>query len=197
MGLAERTITMNDGQPLNGEQLSALVTAVAQSRDKGAFAQLFDYFAPRLKAFMMKKGADPATAEDLVQETMIAIWNKAPLYVAGRGAVSTWVFTIARNQRIDRLRRENNHHYADIDDYDEPSGDPGSDQVLIDFEAGQHVRAALAELPEEQMEVIRLAYIDDLAQSEIAARLRLPLGTVKSRMRLAYGRLRQKLEYLA
>ena len=197
MGLAGRTIAMNDSHALSGEQLSALVTAVAKSRDRGAFARLFAHFAPRLKAFMMKKGADPATAEDLVQETMIAIWNKAPLYVEGRGAVSTWVFTIARNQRIDRLRRENNHHYADIDDYDEPSGDPGSDQVLMDFEASEHLRAALAELPQEQLEVIRLAYIDDLAQSEIASRLRLPLGTVKSRMRLAYGRLRQKLEVLA
>lgn len=197
MGLAERTIAMNDSQALSGEQLSELVTAVAQTRDRGAFARLFAYFAPRLKAFMMKKGADPATAEDLVQETMIAIWNKAPLYAEGRGAVSTWVFTIARNQRIDRLRRENNHHYADIDDYDGPSGEPGSDDVLIGREAGDRLREALEELPAEQMEVIRLAYIDDLAQSEIAARLRLPLGTVKSRMRLAYGRLRQRLEYLA
>ena len=185
---------MNDRQTLTGEELGALVAAVAQSRDRAAFARLFAYFAPRLKAFMMKKGADPATAEDLVQETMIAIWNKAPLYVEGRGAVSTWVFTIARNLRIDRLRRENNHHYADIDDYDEPSDDPGSDELLMDRQAGDRLREALAELPEEQMEVIRLAYVDDLAQSEIASRLRLPLGTVKSRMRLAYGRLRQKLE---
>jgi RNA polymerase sigma-70 factor, ECF subfamily len=188
---------MNDGQTVTGDELSALVIAVAQSRDRSAFARLFAYFAPRLKAFMMKKGADPATAEDLVQETMIAIWNKAPLYVEGRGAVSTWVFTIARNQRIDRLRRENNHHYADIDDYDEPSDEPGSDELLMDRQAGDRLREALAELPEEQMEVIRLAYIDDLAQSEIASRLRLPLGTVKSRMRLAYGRLRQRLEVMA
>lgn len=188
---------MNTGQALDGERLKQLVSAVAKTRDRQAFAELFAHFAPRLKAFMMKKGADAATAEDLVQETMVAVWNKAPLYEPSRGAVSTWVFRIARNQRIDRLRRETHHHYADIDDYDEPSDEPASDEMLIDREADDLLEAAIAELPAEQMEVIKLAYIDDFAQSEIARRLGLPLGTVKSRMRLAYARLRRELERLA
>lgn len=188
---------MTAGGTPDANELRDLMTAVAERRDRAAFARLFRHFGPRLKAFMMKKGADAATAEDLVQETMIAVWSKAPLYARSRGSVSTWVFTIARNRRIDRLRRESNHHYADIDDFDLPSDEPASDKVLIEREAGEHLHAAMEDLPAEQMEVIRLAFIDDLAQSEIASRLRLPLGTVKSRMRLAYGRLRQKLEYLA
>ncbi len=173
-----------------------LLALVAASKDREAFATLFDHFAPRVKSFMMRKGASAEQAEDLVQETMIAVWSKAALYVADRGSVATWVFTIARNLRIDRLRREKPNQFTDLDDYDAPSDEPGQDEALHRLQEDSAVAQALAQIPHEQRELLILSYVEDLPQSEIAARLQIPLGTVKSRMRLAYRRLKKLLETL-
>lgn len=173
-----------------------LLSSVAQSLDRSAFGELFDIFAPRLKSFMVRKGASQELAEDLVQETMILVWTKAGMYNPEKGAVSTWVFTIARNLWIDRNRRSSLMPLAEIGDYDAPSGEPGSDEVLTRKQEARLVAQALADIPAEQKEPLMLSFIDDLPQSEIALRLNLPLGTVKSRMRLAYGRLRKSLETL-
>ncbi len=173
-----------------------LLARVAASKDRAAFAELFDHFAPRVKSFMMRKGTTSEQAEDLVQETMIAVWSKAALYVAERGSVSTWIFTIARNQRIDRLRRERSNQYTDIDDYDAVSNDPSQDDALGRIQEDSAVAKALAQIPAEQRELLILSYVEDLPQSEIAARLQIPLGTVKSRMRLAYRRMKKMLENL-
>lgn len=174
-----------------------LLARVAATKDRAAFAALFDHFAPRVKSFMMRKGATAEQAEDLVQETMIAVWSKAALYVAERGSVSTWIFTIARNLRIDRLRRERANQFTDLDDYDAPSDDPGQDEALRRVQEDSAVAQALAKIPPEQRELLMLSYVEDLPQSEIAARLQIPLGTVKSRMRLAYRRLKKLLETLS
>jgi RNA polymerase sigma-70 factor, ECF subfamily len=173
---------------------SDLLTRVAQQKDRAAFAALFDSYAPRVKSFMMRKGATSEQAEDLVQETMIAVWSKAQMYVADRGSVTTWIFTIARNLRIDRLRREKTSLYSDIDDYDAESLDVQQDDALSRLQEDGYVAKALAQIPEEQRELLILSYVEDLPQSEIAARLQIPLGTVKSRMRLAYRRMRKLLE---
>jgi RNA polymerase sigma-70 factor, ECF subfamily len=173
-----------------------LLQSVAKNLDREAFAGLFDAFAPRLKSFMIRKGASPELAEDLVQETMISVWRKAGLYDPTKGSVLTWVFTIARNLRIDRIRKESSMPLAELGDYDAPSDDLGSDDVLSRKQESQQVARALAEIPIEQKQVIMLAFVDDISQSEIAERLNLPLGTVKSRMRLAYARLRKSLETL-
>jgi len=175
---------------------AALLERVAAAKDREAFAALFDHFAPRVKSFMMRKGASSEQAEDLVQETMIAVWSKAALYVAARGSVTTWIFTIARNLRIDRLRRERANQFTDLDDYDAPSDDPGQDEALRRLQEDGAVARALAQIPSEQRELLLLSYVEDLPQSEIAARLQIPLGTVKSRMRLAYRRLKKMLETL-
>ena len=156
--------------------------------------RIFDYFAPRLKSFMMRKGASAELAEDLVQETMIAVWLKAALYSPERGAVSTWVFTIARNLRIDRLRRESSAHFTDLEGFDAPSEDMAHDEALNRSQEDAHVARALAQIPAEQRELLILSYVEDVPQSMIAERLKLPLGTVKSRMRLAYRRMRKLLE---
>lgn len=169
---------------------------VAASKDRQAFAELFDHFAPRVKSFMMRKGASAEQAEDLVQETMIAVWSKAALYAADRGSVATWIFTIARNLRIDRLRRERANQFTDLDDYDAPSDDPGQDETLRRVQEDGAVARALAQIPAEQRELLLLSYVEDMPQSEIATRLQIPLGTVKSRMRLAYRRLKKLLETL-
>ncbi len=171
-----------------------LLTRIAEKRDRAAFAKLFDAYAPRVKSFMMRKGATAEQAEDLVQETMIAVWSKAQMYVADRGSVTTWIFTIARNLRIDRLRREKTSLYTDIDDYDAESNEPQQDDALGRLQEDGYVAKALAQIPEEQRALLILSYVEDLPQSEIATRLQIPLGTVKSRMRLAYRRMRKLLE---
>lgn len=171
-----------------------LLQRIAVSRDRAAFAQLFDSYAPRVKSFMMRKGANPDQAEDLVQETMITVWSKAGLYASDRGGVSTWIFTIARNLRIDRLRREKSNMFTDLDDYDAESLDVAQDDAMGRNQEDAQVARALAQIPAEQRELLILSYVEDLPQSEIAIRLQIPLGTVKSRMRLAYNRMRKLLE---
>jgi RNA polymerase sigma-70 factor, ECF subfamily len=182
--------------PSRNDAYSALLTRVAQSRDRAAFSQLFDHFAPRVKSFMMRKGSTADQAEDLVQETLIAVWNKAAMFSTDRGSVSTWIFTIARNLRIDRLRRERSQLYTDLEDFDAPDLRDGADEALGRLQEDNHVAMALAQIPEEQRQLLILSYVEDVAQSEIASRLNIPLGTVKSRMRLGYQRMRKILEQM-
>jgi RNA polymerase sigma-70 factor (ECF subfamily) len=177
-------------------RMASLIVRIAERQDKAAFAALFRHYAPRVKSFMVRKGASFEQADDLAQETLLAVWNKAHLYAPEKGSVTTWVYTIARNLRIDRLRRESSVHFTEIDGYDEASDDPGSDVQLNRSQEDARVAASLAELPAEQAQILVMSYVEDMPQSEIAERLKLPLGTVKSRMRLAYRKLRRSLEDL-
>ena len=172
----------------------SLITRVAQNRDRQAFAQLFDHFAPRLKSFMMRKNTSAELAEDLVQEAMIAVWTKAAMYEPSKGSVTTWVFTIARNLRIDRIRRDVHMPTTELGDYDEPSDAPEGEELLGRKQEDGLVARALQSIPEEQRRILVLSFVEEIPQSEIATRLSIPLGTVKSRMRLAYGHLRRILE---
>lgn len=171
-----------------------LMTKVARHQDWVAFQELFVFFGPRVKAMMLKAGADNALAEDLVQETMTKVWRKAGLYAPNRGGVSTWVFTIARNVRIDRVRKASSRAYEDIDDVDLAADEPTGEDHVQHAQLTASIAEAVEQLPEEQRQVIELAFMEDLPQSKIAEQLSLPLGTVKSRLRLAYGKLKQKLE---
>ena len=167
-------------------------------RDAEAFRTLFNVYGPRVKAYMMRQGADAQIAEDLAQETMLMVWRKASLYSGGRGSAATWIFTIARNLRIDRLRRELPFQaLPDSNDAEPADGDAPPDEIVSQRERQARVQAVLASLPADQREIVVLAYIDGLSQSEISRRIGVPLGTVKSRMRLAYGRIRQALGDLA
>ena len=172
----------------------SLITRVAQNRDRQAFAQLFDHFAPRLKSFIMRKNTSAELAEDLVQEAMISVWTKAALYEASKGSVTTWVFTIARNLRIDRIRRDVHMPTTELGDYDEPSEAPEGEELLGRKQEDGLVARALQGIPEEQRQILVLSFVEEMPQSEIAEKLSIPLGTVKSRMRLAYGHLRRILE---
>jgi RNA polymerase sigma-70 factor (ECF subfamily) len=189
-------LTNNHQTDPTGEDLVArrLVQAIAKNLDREAFATLFDGFAPRVKSFMIRKGATPELAEDLVQETMIKVWTKAGMYDPAKGTVLAWVFTIARNLRIDRIRKESSRPLAELGDYDAPSDAPGSDEILVRSDEARYVARALAAIAPAQKEILMLSFVDDVPQSEIARRLNLPLGTVKSRMRLAYHHLRKTLE---
>jgi RNA polymerase sigma-70 factor (ECF subfamily) len=176
--------------------MADLLQRVAQSGDVEAFRRLFESYAPRVKAYMMRQGADAAAAEELAQETLLTVWRKAGLYSAEKGSPTTWIFTIARNLRIDRLRKEVAWQPMP-DDHEEQADDgPGPEDILSERERSERVRAALGVLPEEQSEVVVLAFLEGLSQSEIAARLGVPLGTVKSRMRLAYQKFRDALDDL-
>lgn len=157
---------------------------------------LFQTYAPRVKSYMMRQGADPNTAEELAQETLLTVWRKAGLYSGEKGSATTWIFTIARNLRIDRLRREVAWQPLPDDIEEEASADPAPDELVSERERRDRVQSALAGLPADQAEVVTLAYVEGLSHSEIAERLGLPLGTVKSRMRLAYQKIRGELEGL-
>lgn len=173
-----------------------LLARIAGQQDRQALAELFRLLAPRLKSMMLKLGADTALAEDLVQETLLAVWRKAHLYSPERGAPVTWIFTIARNLRIDQLRRLSNKPYEDLDGIDATDDAPTGMQVVEQQQVVTRVKSALEELPEDQREVVRLSFLNDMTHADISAALGIPLGTVKSRLRLAYGRLRPVLEDL-
>jgi RNA polymerase sigma-70 factor (ECF subfamily) len=176
--------------------MADLLQRIAERADPAAFRELYEAYGPRVKAYMMRQGADAGTAEDLAQETLLTVWRKAALYAGDRGSMTTWVFAIARNLRIDRLRREVPWQELPEGRLTEASSEPLPDEAMAEKERQERVQAALAELPPEQKDVVILAYLEGLSHSEIAERLGLPLGTVKSRMRIAYQKIRQTLESL-
>lgn len=178
---------------LSNEELCRLVEAIAARRDRDAFAQLFKYFAPRLKGFGLRRGTDLASCEELAQETMLTVWRKAETFDPARATVSTWIFTIVRNKRIDLFRREG-FPDAELSEAAERVDEaPGADEQLTRVQANDALRVALKVLPEEQLQVLQKAFFEDKSHSAIAEELGLPLGTVKSRIRLALGRLRGAL----
>lgn len=178
---------------LTNEELCGLVEDVASRRDRDAFARLFKHFAPRLKGFGLRRGTDAASSEELAQETLLTVWRKAETFDPTRATVSTWIFTIVRNKRIDLFRREG-HPEADLAEAGETAYEgPAADDEFDRVRSSEAVRAALAVLPAEQMEVLQKAFFEDKSHSVIAAELGLPLGTVKSRIRLALARLRGAL----
>jgi RNA polymerase sigma-70 factor (ECF subfamily) len=174
-----------------------LIAAIGQRRDRAAFAALFGAFAPRVKAWMLQAGTSPALAEELAQETMLVVWQKAALFDPARAAPGTWIFTIARNQRIDRLRRERHPSVLLEEAAEEPDTAPLADHVLGAMQDQTRIQAAMHTLPFEQQQVIRKAFFEDKAHGDIEKELGIPLGTVKSRLRLAMNRLRSALGDLA
>ncbi|MFG1279614.1 sigma-70 family RNA polymerase sigma factor [Xanthobacter autotrophicus] len=176
--------------------MSALVVAIARSGDREAFALLFRHFAPRVKAFLMRSGLAANTAEELAQETLLTVWRKASYFDPTRAAASTWIFTIARNLSIDMKRRERNMGTVDLDAVDEEADETSGETILMSAEREARVRAALAKLSEEQATIVRLSFFQEKPHSQIAQELGIPLGTAKSRVRLALSRLRTLLEDL-
>jgi RNA polymerase sigma factor (sigma-70 family) len=176
------------------EDMAELAARVARDRDRAAFAELFDHFAPRINAYLQRLGADSGTAEELTQDVMTTLWRKAALFDPGKSSLATWLYRVARNRRIDGLRRDR----YDTLDASEPALQPAaSPDPLVSLDMArreERVRAALEDLPPEQLALVRLAFFEALSHSEIAARTGLPLGTVKSRLRLAFSRLRRVLE---
>ncbi|MEY8838455.1 sigma-70 family RNA polymerase sigma factor [Cribrihabitans sp. XS_ASV171] len=167
------------------------VLRIRDAQDQEAFAELFRHFAPRVKAFLIRSGSDPALAEECAQEVMATLWHKAHLFDPGRASVATWVFTIARNRRIDLIRRQRRPEPEDLPWGPEAEPEP-AEVVSLKQETAQ-LRNAMSALPKAQRELIEKAYFGDLSHREIAAQTGLPLGTIKSRIRLALDRLRHAM----
>ncbi len=180
--------------PRGPSSLEDLILAVGARQDRAAFGALFSHFAPRVKAYLARTGSDQATADELTQEVMLLVWRKAERFDPRQATASTWIFTIARNKRIDRFRRE---RQADIDFEDPifiPEPETPPDRSLELAQQARTIAAAVQALPEEQAALLKMAFYDGKSHSVIAAEIGLPLGTVKSRLRLALGRLRGRIE---
>ena len=173
------------------EDWGALILRVRDAQDKAAFAALFQHFAPRIKGFLMKSGASAHLAEECAQDVMATLWQKAHLFDPTRASAATWIFTIARNRRIDALRKSRRPEPEDLPWG--PEAEPDQQEALELAQDSERLGEALALLPEKQRELIERAYFGDLSHSEIAAETGLPLGTIKSRIRLALERLRHKM----
>jgi RNA polymerase sigma-70 factor (ECF subfamily) len=170
------------------------IVAVAQ-KDRAAFAAVFEHFAPRVKTMLLRAGLPDPRAEEIAQDTMLAVWNKAHLFDPNGAGPSAWIYAIARNLRIDALRREQRARRIEGEAVRQPEAEqPLPDARLVASQADDKVRIGLASLSSEQLEVVALSFFDNKPHPEIALALGIPLGTVKSRLRLAMKRLRTLLE---
>lgn len=177
---------------LSNQDDMQLLAAIAQ-RDRSAFAELFGRYAVRVKAFMMRAGTAEDDADEIAQEVLVTVWRKAHQFDPRKAAVSTWIFTIARNRRIDMIRRRTRPEPDPEDPLFQPDPEPGGLQALSATQVSVRVQECIAGLPEDQRAVLRAAFYDGLSHAEIAAHLDLPLGTVKSRIRLAFRAMRAEL----
>lgn len=180
---------------LSPEEAADLIEAIAARQDRAAFAALFRHFAPRVKAFLMRGGADADAAQEVAQEALIVVWRKAASFDRSRASAATWIYTIARNKRIDLLRRAGKPAIETEDwlTVFAPADDDADKSIL----AGQtytRMQELLRSLSADQLVVVQKAFFEDKSHTAIADELKLPLGTVKSRIRMALGRLRQALE---
>ncbi len=180
----------------SADDWSEWIRRVAEHKDRDAFSRLFQHFAPRVKSYLMRTGSSEQMAEDLSQEALVTVWRKAALFDPAQAAVSTWIFTIARRLRIDAARRHRLEDTGDeAFDFDRLEADQRELGENTDAtRLTRRIRDALGRLPAEQAQVLRLSYYDDEPHARIAAELGLPLGTVKSRIRLAVAQLRKMLD---
>jgi RNA polymerase sigma-70 factor (ECF subfamily) len=179
-------------QPGAKPDFAALIGAIALRGDRAAFATLFNHFAPRVKGYMLRLGVTQEAAEELAQETLLIVWRRAGAFDPSRAAASTWIFTIARNLRIDALRRDRRPSVAE-DPSLEPPAPALPDATIAATQDEIRIATAIGTLTAEQARVVKEAFFSDKPHSEIATDLGLPLGTVKSRLRLAMARLRTLL----
>ena len=182
----------NLSQDISNKQLWAeLIKKVETLKDTSAFEELFNHFAPRVKAFLIKSGADLQMAEECSQEVMATVWRKAHLFDPSRASASTWIFTIARNKKIDAIRKQNRPEPEQL--YPDQDYEPDQESVVELQQETERLTLALGELPEKQRVLVEKAYLGELSHSEIAEITGLPLGTIKSRIRLALEKLRHSM----
>lgn len=189
---------LNDAETQQYSDQTVWMLAIKHDRDRAAFAQVFDFYAPRLKGFVMRTGVSSAQAEDIVQEVLLTVWRKADQFDPHRAQVSSWIYQIARNRQIDVLRKENRIMPEELSDELKDGGTSEEDasQILAMDQEAETLRMALAQLKPGQREMVEKAYLGELSHSEIQAETGLPLGTIKSRIRLGLEKLRHELKEL-
>ncbi len=186
---------------MTADEWASDLLLIAEKQDKTAFARLFEQFAPRVRAWLIGQGAAPDDAEEIAQDTMIKVWQKAKQFDPGRASSQAWIFAIARNRRIDLIRQRNvrqrtaDNFAHEVDAHHDKPEQPDDHAQRRGVKA--IVADSLKELPQQQLEVIRLSYFEGLSHREIAETLGLPVGTVKSRIRLAFSRMKGNLSELA
>jgi RNA polymerase sigma factor (sigma-70 family) len=174
----------------------SLLTRVAETNDKAAFREIYEYFAPRIKAYAVNQGFSQH-ADTLVQEVMLSVWRNAGSYAESVASVPTWIFTITRNQRIDMIRKMNRTRAEVVIDTEELWQIPTEDTTICSIQnlsTEKFVTSVIAQLPEEQMIALRKVYYEGKTHEEVAEELNIPLGTVKGRLRLSLQKLRVMFE---
>lgn len=183
---------MTKNETTKNDDWVTCIQRIRDQQDRQAFARLFDHFAPRIKGFLMKSGANEALAEECTQDVMATLWQKSHLFDPARASAATWIFTIARNRKIDALRKQRRPEPEDLPWG--PDQEPDQADVLALQQETTQLGKAINDLPEKQKMLIEKAYFHDLSHSEIAKETGLPLGTIKSRIRLALDRLRHAMK---
>ncbi|WP_235890540.1 sigma-70 family RNA polymerase sigma factor [Martelella alba] len=175
------------------EDFGRVLVHVAATRDVASFEVLFRFYGPRIRSYMMRRATDASLAEELMQETMMTVWRKADQFDPARGTAAGWIFTIARNVRVDHIRKANRPAFDPTDPAFIPDEPLSPDAGFEADESAERLRNALGDLPDDQAELLRMSFFEEIPHSGIAERLGLPLGTVKSRIRSAFTKLRQSL----
>ena len=176
------------------DDLTLSVKLVGKNQDKLAFNNIFRYFAPRLKSFLVKAGSTDSQAEEVIQEVMIAVWTKSSTYDSNKSSVSTWIYTIARNKRIDKIRKEKRHYLSESDEGLEIPVDSTQEKEIFSAQVSNSLKKYMSNLPEEQSKLLKLSYFYNKTHADISEELKIPLGTVKSRIRLALTKMRHLVE---
>ena len=176
------------------DDLTVCIDLIGKNQDKLAFNNIFRYFAPRLKSFLVKAGSTDTQAEEVIQEVMIAVWTKSSTYNSDKSSVSTWIYTIARNKRIDKIRKEKRHYLSESDEGLEIPVDSTQEKEIFATQVSSSLKRYMSNLPEEQSKLLKLSYFYNKTHADISEELKIPLGTVKSRIRLALTKMRHLVE---
>ena len=186
--------TVKNTSDITENDLGNYLKDIGESQDRLAFSNIFKYFAPKLKSFFVKVRCIETQAEEIIQEVMIAVWTKSSTYDRAKSSVSTWIYTIAKNKRIDKIRKEKKHNTVESDDSLEIPVASKQEEQLLSTEVTKKIHHSLQFLPKEQAELLKLSYFYEKTHSDIAKDLSLPLGTVKSRIRLALSKMKNLVE---
>jgi RNA polymerase sigma factor (sigma-70 family) len=191
-GTMPESIRVTEIDATSGPAWALEIAAIRDKQDQAAFRRLFLHFAPRIKGFLIKSGSPADIAEDCAQEVMATVWRKAAQFDPSRASASTWIFTIARNKRIDVVRRERRPEPEDLPWG--PEAETDQEDALVLEQETERLSKAISALPEKQRRLIQRAFYGDLSHRELAEETGLPLGTIKSRIRLALDRLRHEMK---
>ena len=191
--MVAKEILQGDPRPKASEFVES-ISKIANDRDEAAFDVLFRYFAPRIKSYCLRLGADPSGAEEITQEAMVSIWRNAAQFDRSKASPSTWIFTIARNLTIDRFRKTRRPQFDPNDPALVPEDQPSPDRLAEQTEKQENVRKIMDTLSLNERNVLMLSFYEDLSHFEISRRLSIPVGTVKSRIRLAFAKIRSRLD---